>query len=50
MNFLGWGDYPHDVRWRPLHDLIEEVNERYNKPIIITETSHPKDTGLHGMI
>ena len=43
MNFLGWGDDPHDVRWRPLHNLLEEVYERYNKPIVITETSHPKE-------
>ncbi len=41
MQFLGWGDNPPDIRWRPLHNLLTEVYERYNKPIVITETSHP---------
>ncbi|MBV9963114.1 MAG: amine oxidase [Parafilimonas sp.] len=42
-NFLGWGDEPKDVRWRPLSSLVTEVYERYNKPLAITETSHPKE-------
>ena len=43
MQFLGWGDSPQDVRWRPLHNLLAEVYGRYNKPIVITETSHPEE-------
>ena len=41
--FLVWTDYPKDARWTPLHNLITQVHERYNKPIVITETSHPKE-------
>ncbi|HVX28739.1 MAG TPA: hypothetical protein VHB70_20490 [Parafilimonas sp.] len=42
-NFLGWGDEPKDMRWRSLASLITEVYDRYEKPIAITETSHPKE-------
>ena len=42
-NFLIWKDEPKDERWRPLHHLIDEVYERYKLPVIITETSHPKE-------
>lgn len=42
-NFLGWNDEPKDLRWRSLSSLINEVYERYEKPIVITETSHPKE-------
>src|SRR6478735_4771836 len=46
-NFLIWKDDSADVRWRPLRSLIAEVYSRYNKPIVVTETSHPKeDRGL----
>ena len=41
--FLVWKDNPKDERWRPLNHLIEEVYNRYHKPIVITETSHPKE-------
>ena len=41
--FLVWKDEPKDVRWKPLNHLIKEVYNRYNKPIVITETSHPKE-------
>ncbi len=42
-NFLGWYDQPKDSRWRLFSDLVKEVYARYNKPIVITETSHPKE-------
>jgi hypothetical protein len=41
--FLGWNDEPKDSRWVPLSHLINDVHKRYNKPIVITETSHPKE-------
>ncbi|MEP6465021.1 MAG: amine oxidase [Parafilimonas sp.] len=42
-NFLLWKDEQKDERWRPLHHLIDEVYKRYNRPVVITETSHPKE-------
>ncbi|WP_310589289.1 amine oxidase [Dyadobacter sp. CY327] len=41
--FLGWNDPVLDPRWKPLADLLQAGYERYNKPIIISETSHPKE-------
>lgn len=41
--FLGWNDPVPDPRWRPLADLLETGYLRYRKPIIISETSHPKE-------
>jgi len=38
--FLPWANENNDSRWRPLHSLIEEVYQRYNYPIILSETSH----------
>jgi beta-glucosidase/6-phospho-beta-glucosidase/beta-galactosidase len=40
---LVWKDNPLDIRWRSLRNLMIEVYERYEKPIVITETSHPKE-------
>ncbi|MEO6287626.1 MAG: amine oxidase [Dyadobacter sp.] len=40
---LGWNDPVHDPRWRPLADLLESAYYRYGKPIILSETSHPKE-------
>ena len=37
---LPWADID-EFRWRPLSDLINEVYLRYDKPVVITETSHP---------
>jgi hypothetical protein len=42
-DFLTWTDLPADPRWIPLSNLITKVYQRYNKPIAITETSHPKE-------
>ncbi len=40
---LTWKDSPLDPRWMPLRDLYTEVYDRYQKPIVLTETSHPKE-------
>ncbi len=37
---LHWDAGSDDPRWRPLHLLLEEVWERYRRPLIIAETSH----------
>ena len=42
-NFLVWKDEPKDARWKPLSNLVNDVYKRYNKPLVITETSHPKE-------
>jgi len=41
FNFLGWNDRVPDVRLRPLSDLLKEAHLRYDRPIALTETSHP---------
>ncbi len=41
--FIPWNDTPPDPRWRKLQHLIEEVFLRFQKPIVISETSHPKE-------
>jgi beta-glucosidase/6-phospho-beta-glucosidase/beta-galactosidase len=38
---LGWLNEQGDARWLPLRSLLAEVYDRYNKPMVITETSHP---------
>jgi hypothetical protein len=38
---LGWNDPQPDSRLRPLRDLFKEAHRRYNRPIALTETSHP---------
>lgn len=40
---LIWKQLPPDPRWVPLRHLYTEVYERYQKPIALTETSHPKE-------
>lgn len=37
---LPWRDNS-EKRWRHLSDLLTEVNSRYPRPMVITETSHP---------
>ncbi|MGY3211354.1 amine oxidase [Mucilaginibacter sp. HD30] len=39
--FLPWLNESNDPRWRPLSDLIADAHARYNKPIVLSETSHP---------
>ncbi|MFO7168765.1 MAG: hypothetical protein DIU80_012160 [Chloroflexota bacterium] len=37
---LRWEDTPRDARWVPLHQLIAKTYRRYQRPILIAETSH----------
>jgi hypothetical protein len=37
---LRWEDTPRDRRWVPLRALLEEVHIRYDRPMLISETSH----------
>ena len=37
---LHWDAGSDDPRWLPLHLLLEEVWERYRRPLVIAETSH----------
>ena len=32
-----------DDRWVPLHELLRRAYRRYGRPIVLTETSHPKE-------
>ncbi|GAA4448511.1 family 1 glycosylhydrolase [Nibrella saemangeumensis] len=38
---LPWANLPPDPRWRPLRDLLLEAYNRYKRPLVISETSHP---------
>lgn len=37
---LAWIDKPMDDRWRPLHMLLDDVYQRYRRPMFLAETSH----------
>jgi len=37
---LRWEDEPRDSRWKPFHQLIAVNWKRYQKPLMISETSH----------
>lgn len=39
--FLPWSNEGNDPRWRPLRSLLLEAYGRYQRPIALTETSHP---------
>lgn len=43
FEFLGWNDPVPDPRYKYLADLLEDAYKRYNKPFILSETSHPKE-------
>ena len=46
-----WANEPHetldwknpDDRWVPLHQLLQNAHGRYNRPLVLSETSHPKE-------
>ena len=38
--FLPWANIPIDDRWRPLSSLLLEAHQRYQRPVILSETSH----------
>lgn len=41
QGFLPWvNDNEDDPRWRPLSEILAEAYNRYNRPFVITETSH----------
>lgn len=40
-SFLPWLNEAADPRWRPLSAMIIDAYQRYGRPIVITETSHP---------
>ncbi|HEU4698850.1 MAG TPA: hypothetical protein VFS40_06710 [Gemmatimonadales bacterium] len=37
---IPWEQQPRDERWRPLADLLETVHRRYDRPLVLAETSH----------
>jgi hypothetical protein len=39
--FLPWLNEQGDPRWRSLSSLVQEVVDRYGRPVILAETSHP---------
>ncbi|MDN3550204.1 amine oxidase [Mucilaginibacter aquaedulcis] len=40
-DFLKWANEDLDPRWKPFNQLLKEAYERYHKPVVLTETSHP---------
>ncbi|WP_345109189.1 amine oxidase [Hymenobacter algoricola] len=38
---LGWANEDHDLRFRPLSFLLTRAWQRYRRPVVLTETSHP---------
>ncbi len=38
--FLPWYNDNNDIRWKPLSEMINKAYHRYQKPILISETSH----------
>ena len=45
--FLPWFNEGLDPRWRPLRDLLREVYDRYQRPLVLSETSHPGEDRPH---
>jgi hypothetical protein len=41
LEFLPWLNEGDDPRWKPLSQLLAGAYNRYKKPIVLTETSHP---------
>ena len=42
-DFLEWREIYNDTRYVPLHQLLKIVYQRYQRPFVLTETSHPKE-------
>lgn len=40
---LHWKNIPSDSRFKPLNELLVEAYNRYECPIVLSETSHPKE-------
>ena len=45
--YLPWGDAVPDPRWLPLRQLLMQAFRRYQKPIVLTETSHSGEDRPH---
>lgn len=39
--YLPWMNEHNDPRWQPLNHLMRQVYNRYGRPFVLTETSHP---------
>lgn len=39
-DYIPWNEETPDPDWVPLHRLIEQVHARYQRPVVISETSH----------
>ena len=37
---MRWDEIPRDPRWRPLNLLLQDVWDRYRRPLFLAETSH----------
>jgi hypothetical protein len=42
-DFLEWRKSYQDQRFVPLHQLLKRAYQRYQRPFVLTETSHPKE-------
>jgi len=40
---LVWTKHHLDARWKPLHLLLHQAYRRYGRPVVLSETSHPKE-------
>jgi hypothetical protein len=45
--FLRWANDPPDPRWRPLSEFLLEAYRRYERPLVLAETSHPREDRPH---
>ncbi len=44
---LRWANDDHDPRFRPLSALLADAYQRYGRPVVLTETSHPGEDRPH---
>ncbi len=47
--FLPWVNDAADPRWKPLATLLHEAYDRYRRPMVLSETSHPGADRPHWM-
>jgi beta-glucosidase/6-phospho-beta-glucosidase/beta-galactosidase len=40
---LDWRNEATDPRWVPLHRMLKVAHKRYGRPVVLSETSHPKE-------
>jgi hypothetical protein len=41
--YFEWKKYYNEERFIPLHKLLTSAHQRYHRPFVITETSHPRE-------